>query len=62
MIPSDVNVGLCEYEGMADLEAAWSSRRVFSSIMLSRRVHLLRLLLESGNLFPSVLHASELVI
>lgn len=29
MIPSDVNVGLCEYEGMTDLEAAWSFKTRF---------------------------------
>lgn len=48
MIPSDVNVGLCEYEGMTDLEAAWSFKtRFFPVSCWSRCVHLLRLLLES---------------
>lgn len=61
MISSDVNVGLCEYEGMTDLEAdarffqyhVGPDTSIFSGLLRGKY---------SVNLFLSVLQASVLVI
>lgn len=65
MISNDVNVGLCEYEGMTDLEAALSFKTRFFQYHVRPDASIFSSLIcgkYSVNLFLSVLHASVLVI